>query len=109
MAAARHFAWDVPWQGLKPILFSLFSARLKSCPDTKQDFYVARKLFPEAKSSSHAGSLEAPEGILFYRCIREFRGQKKRTSAAKAGHSGVIYGTAEAVPFQEDSVLTQTL
>jgi hypothetical protein len=32
---------------------------------------------------------------------------KKRTSAAKAGYGGVIYGTAEAVPFHEDRVLTQ--
>ena len=31
-----------------------------------------------------------------------------RTSAAKAGYHGNLYGTAEAVPFQ-DRVLTQTL
>ena len=29
-------------------------------------------------------------------------GWKKRTSAAKAGYSSVIYGTAEAVPFHKD-------
>jgi hypothetical protein len=28
---------------------------------------------------------------------------------AKAGYGGVIYGTAEAVPFLQDRVLTQTL
>jgi hypothetical protein len=27
---------------------------------------------------------------------------KKRTSAAKAGYGGIIYGTAEAVPFLKD-------
>jgi hypothetical protein len=32
---------------------------------------------------------------------------EKRTSAAKAGYGGVIYGTAEAVPFLHDRVLTQ--
>jgi hypothetical protein len=37
------------------------------------------------------------------------RGWKKRTSAAKAGYSGVIDGTAEAVPFLQDRVRTQTL
>jgi hypothetical protein len=31
---------------------------------------------------------------------------EKPTSAAKAGHGGVIYGTAEAVPFLRDRVLT---
>ncbi len=36
-------------------------------------------------------------------------GAEKRTSAAKAGHSSVIYGTAEAVPFLQDRVFTQTL
>jgi hypothetical protein len=36
----------------------------------------------------------------FYQRIREFRGWKKRTSAAKAGYGSGIYGTAEAVPFQ---------
>jgi hypothetical protein len=50
----------------------------------------------------------APEGIFLSR-IREFRGWKKRTSAAKAGYGGVIYGTAEAVPFLQDRVLTQAL
>ena len=34
---------------------------------------------------------------------------EKRTSAAKAGDGSVIYGTAEAVPFHKDCVLTQTL
>jgi len=34
---------------------------------------------------------------------------EKRTSAAKAGFGGVIYGTAEPVPFLYDRVLTQTL
>jgi hypothetical protein len=34
-------------------------------------------------------------------------GWKKRTSAAKAGYSSVIYGTAEAVPFHKDPFLTQ--
>jgi hypothetical protein len=32
---------------------------------------------------------------------------EKRTSAAKAGPGSVIYGTAEAVPFQETQFLTQ--
>jgi hypothetical protein len=50
----------------------------------------------------------APEGIFLSR-VREFRGWKKRTSAAKAGCSGVIYGTVEAVPFLQDRVLTQFL
>jgi hypothetical protein len=49
----------------------------------------------------------APEGI-FYERAREFRGQKNRTSAAKAEFRSAIYGTAEAVPFR-DRVLTQTL
>ena len=52
--------------------------------------------------------LITPEGI-FLSCIRNFRGWKKRTSAAKAGYRGVIYGTAEAVPFLQDRVLTQAL
>jgi hypothetical protein len=30
-----HFVRDVPCAGLKPNLFPLFTARLKSCPDTK--------------------------------------------------------------------------
>jgi hypothetical protein len=34
---------------------------------------------------------------------------EERTSAAKAGYGGVIYGTAEAVPFLNDRVLTQAL
>jgi hypothetical protein len=38
-----------------------------------------------------------------------FGGRKKRTSAAKAGYGSVVYGTAEAMPFQGDRVLTQTL
>jgi hypothetical protein len=50
----------------------------------------------------------APEGIFLSRKI-EFRGWKKRASAAKAGFDGVICGTAEAVPFQEYRALTQTL
>jgi hypothetical protein len=29
-------------QGLKPVVFSIFTARLKSCPDTKHEFF--RKL-----------------------------------------------------------------
>jgi hypothetical protein len=33
--------------------------------------------------------------------LREFRGWKNRTPAANAEHGGVIYGTAEAVPFLE--------
>jgi hypothetical protein len=41
--------------------------------------------------------------------LREFRGWEKRTSAAKAWFGGVIYGTAEAVPFPENRVLTQAL
>jgi hypothetical protein len=49
----------------------------------------------------------APEGI-FYQRAREFRGCKKHTSAAKADYGIVIYGTAEAVPFQ-DRVPTQNL
>jgi hypothetical protein len=52
---------------------------------------------PFNKQSSSAACL-APEGIAYQR-IRKFRGQKKRTSAAKAGYGSVIYGTAEAVPF----------
>jgi hypothetical protein len=47
----------------------------------------------------------APEGIFLSR-VREFRGWQKRTSAAKAGYGGVIYGTAEAVPFLKDRFLT---
>jgi hypothetical protein len=43
----------------------------------------------------------APEGIFLSRA-RESKGWKKRTSAAKAGYGGVIYGTAEAVPFLQD-------
>jgi hypothetical protein len=50
----------------------------------------------------------APEGI-FLSCIRKLRGWKKRTSVAKAGYGGVIYGTAEAVPYLQDRVLTQAL
>ena len=34
---------------------------------------------------------------------------KNRTPAAKAGFGCVIYGTAEAVPFLQDRVLTRTL
>ena len=49
----------------------------------------------------------APEGIC-YQCTREFGGEKKRTSVAKAGYGNVIYGTAEPVPFQ-DRVLTHAL
>jgi hypothetical protein len=30
------------WQGLKPIVFQPFTARLKSCPDTKQEFFRGR-------------------------------------------------------------------
>jgi hypothetical protein len=51
---------------------------------------------------------KSPEGIFLSR-LKESKGWKKRTSAAKAGHSSVIYGTAEAVPFLQDRVLTQTL
>jgi hypothetical protein len=51
--------------------------------------------------------LIAPEGI-FYQRTREFGGQKKRTTAAKAGYGDVIYGTGEPVPFQ-DRVLTHAL
>jgi hypothetical protein len=50
----------------------------------------------------------ASDGIFLSR-IRELRGWKKRTSAAKAGYGDVSYGTAEAVPFLRDRVLTQTL
>ena len=50
----------------------------------------------------------APEGIFLSR-IREFRGWKKRISAAKAGHNSAVCGTAEAVPFLQDVVLTQSL
>jgi hypothetical protein len=49
-----------------------------------------------------------PLRAALYQRIGEFRGWKKRTSAAKAGYGSVIYGTAEAVPFQ-DRVFTQTL
>jgi hypothetical protein len=38
----------------------------------------------------------------------KFENRKTRTSAAKADFRSTIYGTAEAVPFQ-DPVLTQTL
>ena len=48
----------------------------------------------------------ASEGIFLSR-VRESRGWKKRTSAAKAGHGGVICGTAKAVSFHKDSFLTQ--
>jgi hypothetical protein len=41
--------------------------------------------------------------------IREIGGKKKRTSAAKAVNNSDIYGTAEAVPFLKDRVLTQNL
>jgi hypothetical protein len=35
---AEKFWTGIERQGLKPNLFSLFTARLKSCPDTKQIF-----------------------------------------------------------------------
>ena len=37
LPADGHFAWDLPWQGLKARTFSDrgFMARLKSCPDTR--------------------------------------------------------------------------
>jgi|SRR5271156_1620649 len=41
---------------------------------------------------------DVPQGIRG--CVRTLRGWTKRTPAAKAGFSGVIYGTAEAVPFR---------
>jgi hypothetical protein len=31
----KHFVQDTSWQGLKPNSFSMFTARLKSCPDNK--------------------------------------------------------------------------
>src|ERR1700722_17430882 len=40
---------------------------------------------------------------------REFRGWTTRTPTAKGGRRNVISGTAEAVPFPHDRVLTQTL
>jgi hypothetical protein len=49
----------------------------------------------------------APEGI-FLSAQKRIQRMENRTSAAKAGYSSVIYGTAEPVPFQ-DPVLTQTL
>jgi hypothetical protein len=58
------------------------------------------ELFPEATSSSHAGSL-VPEGI-FLSAQKRIQKMENRTSAAKAGYGSVIYGTAEPVPFQGD-------
>jgi hypothetical protein len=63
--------------------------------------------FSRAVNSLRASGLLAPEGI-FYQRTRSFGGWKKRTSAAKAGYSNLIYGTAEPVPFQ-DRVLTHAL
>src|ERR1700733_325876 len=74
LSADGHFAWDVPWQGLKPVIFQSFMARLKSCPDTKQNFCATRKVVPRGNSSSHAGS--------------------------KALICGELFGTGEPVPFQ---------
>jgi hypothetical protein len=42
-----------------------------------------------------------PEGI-FYQRVRDLRGWKERTSAAKAVYHSFICGTAEAVPFPEN-------
>jgi hypothetical protein len=48
--------WDRAGEaGLKPDIFQLFMARLKSGPDTKQGIFRPLKLFPETTSSSHAG------------------------------------------------------
>jgi hypothetical protein len=69
---------------------------------TERSVVEQRFLFPGTRTHSLT-----PEAI-FYQRIREFRGWKKRTSAAKAGNGSVICGTAEAVPFQ-DRVLTPTL
>jgi hypothetical protein len=61
-------------------------------------------------SFSRAGPTEirralSPLRASFYQRKRDFRGQKKRTSVAKAGFSSVIYSTAEAVPFPETTFL----
>jgi hypothetical protein len=68
-------------------------ARLKSCPDTKQSFSAVRKVVSPRKIE-FSRRLFSP-----YLRTEEFSGQKKRTSAAKAGYGRVVYGTAEAVPF----------
>jgi hypothetical protein len=52
-------------------------------------------------------STAIPFEDIFYQRIRKFRGCKNRTSAAEYG--GVICGTAEGVPFQENRVLPQIL
>jgi hypothetical protein len=39
-------------------------------------------------------------GPLFLSAHKRILEEEKRTSAAKAGFGGVVYGTAEAVPFQ---------
>jgi hypothetical protein len=63
-------------QGLSPFSFGSFTARLKSCPDTKPS------------------SAQALNSILF---------RKVRTPRAKTGHVPSNYGTAEAVPFLKTS------
>ena len=50
----------------------------------------------------------AREGLFLSRA-RESRGWEKRTPAAKAGFSGVVFGTAEAVPFHKDCDFTKGL
>jgi hypothetical protein len=51
---------------------------------------------------------DCPECILFS-ARKRIRGQKERTSAAKAGYSRDTYGAAEAVPFLNDRVPTHDL
>jgi hypothetical protein len=56
----------------------------------------------------HGFRRAAMAGVLlgFRACVRT--GEINRTSAAKAGCRSILYGTAEAVPFQE-RILTQAL
>jgi hypothetical protein len=44
LEAAEKFGTGQERQGLKPDFFQSFMARLKSCPDTKQSFSVARNV-----------------------------------------------------------------
>jgi hypothetical protein len=51
--------WDVQWQGLKPNFFCPFTARLKSCPDTKHessDYHQTRPFRKLDLSASPTGS-----------------------------------------------------
>jgi len=83
-------------QGLKALNVCSFTARLKSCPDTKHEFFP-QLIKPFPSTNSFAAACSAPAYQLFSRRMRQNHNSKR------LGLSGGLYDTTEIVAYAKTS------